>query len=89
MNDADALDRLHDLRCSFGAHPAASNWWDFAEIYGDAVDLLFDSAQRVIGSISDLERLHRSVDPDPTSWSCWFEENSEMLLEAVWFTRVP
>ena len=87
--DCRALAHLYELRCAFGAHPAASKWWDFSEIYADSVDSAFDTASRLLGAICDLETLHRSVEPAPTHWSKWLEQNAEMLLDAVWFTHVP
>lgn len=89
LRDARALASLYDLRCAFGAHPAASKWWDFSEIYSDDIEAHFDVAVRLLGAISDLEAKHRSVNPAPTSWSEWFEDNASMLLDAVWFARLP
>jgi len=87
--DSDALSGLYELRCAFGAHPAASKWWDFGEIYGEAVEAYFETAVRLLGALSDLETQHRSVQPNPELWSSWFEDNACALLDAVWFARLP
>jgi len=88
-SDGRVLVSLYDLRCAFGAHPAASKWWDFGEMYGDSIESYFDTATRLLGGVSDLEAQHRSVDPSPAKWSEWFEHNACMLLDSVWFARLP
>jgi hypothetical protein len=89
QSDTSALVGLYELRCAFGAHPAASKWWDFNELYESQVELHFDTAVRLLGALSDVEIEHRSVDPGPERWSQWFEDNASMLLDAVWFARLP
>jgi hypothetical protein len=87
--DENALERLYQLRCLFGAHPAASKWWDFAEMYGDESELFFQGARRLLSRLAGLEQLHRTVHPEPPSWSGWLAQNADMLLEAIWFTKTP
>ena len=83
------LERLYLLRCSFGAHPSVSKWWDFHEMYEDELEEYFDLQRRLLRKLVILEAIHRRVDPEPREWSTWFVNNSEMLLDAVWFARVP
>jgi len=89
QRDCRSLASLYELRCAFGAHPAASKWWDFGEIYGSQVDSHFETATRLLSALGGLETRHRSVEPHPACWSDWFERNAGMLLDAVWFARLP
>ena len=87
--DCSQLARLYLLRCSFGAHPPMSKWWDFHEMYEDELEGYFGLQQRLLGKLATFEAGHRRVDPEPRIWSKWFVDNAEMLLDVVWFTRVP
>lgn len=88
-SDSKALCNLYELRCSFGAHPPASKWWDFGEIYADEVEGYFGLAARLIAKLSDLETQHRRIQPTAHSWSSWFVANCELLFDAVWFDKLP
>jgi hypothetical protein len=87
--DQGNLEFLYGLRCAFGAHPAHSKWWDFDELYVDEIDQLPDVVRRLLYKLFYLEGRHRTIDPFPSSWGPWFLRNSELLLDAVWFTKLP
>lgn len=83
------LERLHLLRCGFGAHPPTSKWWDFHEMYEGELEEYFEVQRELLRKLAALEATHRRVDPEPRVWSTWFVDNAEMLLDVVWFTRTP
>jgi hypothetical protein len=88
-DDGDAMARVYELRCAFGAHAAHSKWWDFPELYEDEIDASWEWSKRLLWSLARLESAHRKVDPAPESWSQWFVHNADWLYDAVWFDRVP
>lgn len=87
--DQSQLEFLYQLRCAFGAHPPPSKWWDFAELYDSELDEFRRASTRLIRSMGLCEFAARRVEPNPSSWSKWFVENAELLLELVWFTKLP
>jgi hypothetical protein len=88
-DDGALLEFLYRLRCGFGAHPAASKWWDFAEIYDLEFEQFYDVCRRVLWQLASLERKNRRVKPAPSVWSTWFVENAEMILDVTWLLRDP
>jgi hypothetical protein len=87
-NDQRLLNHLYELRCDFGAHPSRSNWWDFAEIYENDIELLYDTVKRLLWHLCQAEKQYRTVEMHPQSWSTWFQQHSAMVLNAVWFTHI-
>lgn len=83
------IELLYGLRCAFGGHPAKSKWWDFHEIYGDYLAALFEAVAEVVRALLRAERANREVEPNPSSWSKWFDKNAMVLWEAVWFAKLP
>ena len=88
-DDQSLLEAIYQLRCAFGAHPPTSKWWDFGELYESEVEKSWNVSRRLIRSLCAQEIVVRSVDPNPTRWSDWFAQNSHLLLENVWFTKLP
>jgi hypothetical protein len=82
--DEDRVDEQYGLRCGFGAHPAHSKWWDFAEIYEGELDVFPEVVERVLLRLFASEQQFRTVDPDPSAWAPWFQKHAELLLDAVW-----
>jgi hypothetical protein len=87
--DQASIDTLYELRCNFGAHPAQTKWWDFAELYEDEIEAYFALATRLLRGVAVFETSHRAVNPEPASWSEWFTDNALWLWDAVWFHRLP
>lgn len=87
--DQSQLEFLYQLRCAFGAHPPPSKWWDFAELYDSQLDEFRRVITRLIRSMGLRESVVRRVEPNPSCWSEWFVENAELLLQLVWFTKLP
>jgi hypothetical protein len=87
--DQSQLEALYQLRCAFGAHPPPSKWWDFAEMYDSELDDFWSVTRRLIRGLCLEELTARRVDPNPPRWSDWFVEHGDLLLELVWFTRLP
>jgi len=87
--DQAQLETLYRLRCGFGAHPPPSKWWDFAEMYESELKEFWDLSRRLIKSHCSHELGARRVEPNPCCWTEWFVKNAELLLELVWFTRLP
>lgn len=87
-NDQRLLKHLYELRCDFGAHPSRSKWWDFAEIYEDDIELLYETVKRLLWHLCQAEKQYRTVEMHPKSWSTWFQQHSLMVLDAVWFTHI-
>jgi hypothetical protein len=87
--DQAQLEALYQLRCTFGAHPAPSKWWDFAEIYESDLEIFWSVSRRLIRGLCLEELAVRRVEPNPDSWSAWFVEHADLLLELVWFARLP
>lgn len=88
-SDTQRLDRLYKLRCSFGAHPGLSKWWDFFEVYEDSFEEMFEVVKKVILKIAHKEQATRVVDKHPESWALWFNVNAMMIWNSVWFHRLP
>jgi hypothetical protein len=88
-DDGALLEFLYRLRCGFGAHPAPTKWWDFAEIYEVEFEQLFDVGRRLLWQLASLERRNRRVEPAPSVWSTWFVENAELILDVTWLLRDP
>ena len=89
VEDQSQLEALYQLRCAFGAHPPPSKWWDFAEMYDSELDVCWDVARRLIRGLCTHELAVRRIDPDPARWSDWFVKHADLLLDLVWFTRLP
>jgi hypothetical protein len=87
-SDQDLIDRLYLLRCSFGAHPPATKWWDFAELYEEELDQVPNAALRFLNQMCRFEQTNRYVDPEPSAWGPWFDQHAELLLDSVWFHRL-
>lgn len=83
------LDNLYKLRCSFSAHPAHSNWWDFSEIYEEEIEKIMDAVKTTIIKFLMYEANNRKIEKTPSSWSEWFLKNSETIYDAVWFNKLP
>lgn len=86
--DQAKLEELYEMRCAFGAHPAPAKWWDFAELYDQGLDDMFELNKRLLARLCYLEQHSRMVEPEPTSWSNWLEMHAHELIDTVWFTRV-
>lgn len=86
--DAYNLKKLYDLRCDFSAHPGHAKWWDFDEIYYDDLDEMRESVVRLLWRFAIFESKNRVVEPDPIKWSDWFLDNSLILLDTIWFTKI-
>lgn len=80
---------LSNLRNQFGAHPSATKWWDFDEIFGDDIEHMFRVCDRALVGMCRLEQQNRIVEPVPSTWSGWFNRNVSILWDATWFHRVP
>lgn len=87
--DQSQLESLYKLRCAFGAHPAPSKWWDFAELYDSEIDAFQTVTSRLIRRMCLQEAEARRVEAYPSSWSDWFAKNAELLLQVVWFSNLP
>ena len=87
--DQFQLEALYRLRCAFGAHPAPSKWWDFGEMYNSDLDVFWSVSRRLIRGLCLQETAVRRVDPEPGRWSHWFVRHANLLLDLVWFTRLP
>lgn len=86
--DQKLLAKLYELRCTFGAHPSSTKWWDFNEIYDDELNQFYYLIKRLLWGLCQAEQSSRVVEPNPSSWSDWFMIHSEMLLESIWFTKI-
>jgi hypothetical protein len=87
--DQKLAGQLYALRCGFGAHPPVSKWWDFYELYEGHVEVFFDFVGRFLKQLCALECRYRRVDPSPPMWGQWFSNHADMLLDVVWFTKLP
>ncbi|MHB8132422.1 MAG: hypothetical protein ACYDEX_26005 [Mobilitalea sp.] len=85
----EKLDSLYQLRCDFTAHPAQSKWWDFSEIYYNDIDAIMDSVKTLLVKYCMYERNHCTIQRNPEKWSNWFLQYSDIVLDAVWFHRLP
>lgn len=83
------LKNLYQLRCSFSAHPARSNWWDFSEIYEEEIELIMNAIKTTIIKFLTYESNNRKIEKTPSCWSEWFLDNCETIYDAVWFNKLP
>src|SRR5579864_1934948 len=72
-----------------GAHPPATKWWDFAELYDSELKDFWQLSKRLLRALCSRESTAPTVISNPTSWSEWFVQNAEMLLKVAWFTGIP
>lgn len=84
-----SLTDLYQLRCSFSAHPAHSNWWDFYEIYDQDIEAIMSTAKLFLIKYFLYEKQHRIIDNNPEKWSQWFYNHCDTVLDAVWFHHLP
>lgn len=87
--DRVVIENMYRLRCAFGAHPPASKWWDFGEVYESEIEDCVEVTKRVIGRLAALEFKHRTINPDPPAWGEWFSMHAELLLDVAWFAKLP
>lgn len=83
------IEKLYLIRCGFSAHPAQSKWWDFAEIYGEAITNFFSYARKFLVCYLKYENSHRVVENNPDRWSEWLKKYSDIVFDAVWFHKIP
>lgn len=82
----ELAENIYFLRNQFVAHAGGWRWWDAGEYLED--DLTVDAgrlASRALRKMADIEPRRRRLDPAPTDWAHWLEENFPKIWSAIWF----
>lgn len=82
----DLAEHIYFLRNQFIAHAGGWRWWDAVEYLEN--DLSADAdrlASRALRKAADIEPKYRRIDPAPSDWALWLEDNFPQIWSAIWF----
>jgi hypothetical protein len=85
----DLAEHVYFLRNQFAAHAGGWRWWDTSDFLEEGVTSGFARlASRALRKAADIEPQHRRLNPAPSDWAGWLEDNFGLVWAAVWF-RAP